>query len=239
MTSRFTGIIKRRWLRGAGLIITLFAVTVIGTRLWGNYVEVSISRLGRSALVLAARVVPGYVDLLHHNIGKGTPDQYLEGPFTIYSMFWILGPLLLIAWLRKSIKIQRRRVRAGQEKEHALTEGESGKGSPGHAARLDLLKRASLWCLLPLWIIMAADKTSDYFEAKYVRKASTWVERSIEILAPHLEHQVILELRADYRAIDDAATFYALERRIKSAGEKVGAHLPWFASIQKRNPIDR
>jgi hypothetical protein len=67
----------------------------------------------------------------------------------------------------------------------------------------------------------------------YTRNASTFVERSIEILAPTIPQDKVLDLRSKYRSVDNAQKFYQLHDELRALAEDKGVKLPRF------NPIKR
>ena len=62
----------------------------------------------------------------------------------------------------------------------------------------------------------------------YTNTAVTYTERSLEIIAPYISSEERLELRSHYRAVTDAASFYAFYDSIKEIAETKEIELPVF-----------
>jgi hypothetical protein len=62
----------------------------------------------------------------------------------------------------------------------------------------------------------------------YNNDAIVFVERSIDILSPSLTRQEILQLRASYRLVSDASSFYELHDEIIDYGKTKSLEIPSF-----------
>jgi len=67
----------------------------------------------------------------------------------------------------------------------------------------------------------------------YTREASTFVERSIEILAPTIPPDKHLQLRAKYRSVDSAQKFYDLHDELHTIAKEKNVTLPKFTVIKR------
>ena len=71
-----------------------------------------------------------------------------------------------------------------------------------------------------------------FIQESYTRKACIFIERSIDILAPSLDNETILKLKAEYRSIDNANKFYALEAKLRLLEKEKHVKLPKFTVIR-------
>jgi hypothetical protein len=67
----------------------------------------------------------------------------------------------------------------------------------------------------------------------YTREASTFVERSIEILTPNIPPDRVLQLRAKYRSVDSAQKFYDLHDELQTIAKEKNVTLPKFTVIKR------
>jgi hypothetical protein len=67
----------------------------------------------------------------------------------------------------------------------------------------------------------------------YTRKAEIFIERSIEIVAPTIPPERVLQLRAKYRAIDSAQKFYDLRADLLIIANDNKVTLPQFKVIRR------
>ena len=63
---------------------------------------------------------------------------------------------------------------------------------------------------------------------RYNNNAVVFLERSIEILSPNYDTKITLELRAEYRSIENASDFYLLYDKIIALGNQKNIRLPNF-----------
>jgi hypothetical protein len=67
----------------------------------------------------------------------------------------------------------------------------------------------------------------------YTQNASTFVDRSIEILAPTIPPERVLQLRAKYRSVDNAQKFYDLHDELQALAKEKNVTLPQFKVIKR------
>ena len=87
--------------------------------------------------------------------------------------------------------------------------------------------------MLPLACFTLLLRAEDLIDASYTVRAAIFLERSIEIVGPGVDHQTLLRLRAAYRSIDNAKKFYALEDEIRAIVRGKDISLPEFKSIKR------
>jgi hypothetical protein len=67
----------------------------------------------------------------------------------------------------------------------------------------------------------------------YTRQAIVFVDRSIEILAPTIPPDKFLQLRARYRAVDNAQKAYDLHDELTTITKEKNITLPQFSVIKR------
>jgi hypothetical protein len=67
----------------------------------------------------------------------------------------------------------------------------------------------------------------------YTRQAIVFVDRSIEILAPTIPPDKVLQLRARYRAVENAQMFYDLHDKLTTIAKEKNITLPQFSVIKR------
>ena len=94
-------------------------------------------------------------------------------------------------------------------------------------------RKIALLVLIPSSLFITGAYAELGFRAFYIMDATLFVEQSIDILAPRISPAQVLELRAQYRSIDNAAKFYELEDSLRTFSQQSGATLTEFQSIQR------
>ena len=241
VTRRSTGHQKRaafgslRWRSGAGYLSVIFSRDVVKTETIKNVAGVIIlgaigsgiwSLAGEPALQWcvdifissAQRINDGYYDQLHQNIGKGLHESNAVFFRVLFSATLAMAVLILPFM---ALKIHRRAINI-----------ESGKlGTDGSELSISSEKRRAKYFFIftTIYALVAFPfMVSRIITQTYNNDAIVFVERSIDILSPSLTRQEILQLRASYRLVSDASSFYELHDEIIDYGKTKSLEIPSF-----------
>jgi hypothetical protein len=80
--------------------------------------------------------------------------------------------------------------------------------------------------------------TAHFIKNQYTQEAIVFTERAIEMVSPYLTQAEILDLRAKYRAVDNADKFIELEKSLRMISKNNGVVLPDFSSFAKATKKD-
>lgn len=212
--------------RSIKILAALFGTVLLGSfgsGLWELLLRQRVLWLGDKLLILVSAVFTGYLDVIY----GGVSPHYLESlaiwPYLLIWMGFTFGPWFLI-W---------RGTRSLRGMEHLLESPASSLDSkPPTLLELHKYRRVFIRIGIPLALLTSLFYSGMLLTDAYTIRAGSFLERSIEIVAPHVDDTQRLQLRADFRAIETAADFYRLEDRLRSIAKQAAIKLPDFNSIR-------
>lgn len=208
-------------------ILGVLILGALGSGLWELILRDVLFKLGNAVLSLLATLWGGYVDVLHHGIGKLRGDLLVVPIFATAIAVLVVGPWVLVYYLRRKVaNIEQRALGAPEPK--PLTEASFHN-------EIAKIRKMISWQFIPLVALFVAIIAIQVWQTQYTREASTWAEQSIEILAPNIGSQEVLRLRSQLRAVERANQFYLLEEKLREHAKHFSVDLPPFASIGKPN----
>ena len=194
----------------------------IGSGVWELFLKDVLHYFG--TLLLKCWALHFSAESLYKNIGIGKFDYYGLVPFVILSAFLIVFPWMMALQICRSL--------------NSIKDKMSGKKSDVD----NNTEKKIIWMVkyknyvIAYSMIMALLSliiySSIFYRAIYREDAVTWVERSIDILAPYVGQDNAIKLRSEYRSVDNAQKFYSLENSLKEQATKHGVVLPEFKSIR-------
>lgn len=217
---------KRRWLKIAGGIFGTIFLGAIGSGLW-EHMRDPVNLLFSSAALMVDRVTGTYLDTLHSSIGNARQNEILLEvgvAFAVVMVFLnILGVFYLLR-LRKRLK------------ESDDDSADSKEASPRAGKKIleitgNLMTGKPFFMLLLPAVFNVLAYSNGLFADGYRLGAITWIERSIEIVHPHISDSEFLLLRAQYRAIHNAKSFYELQASIIHYAVQFQVNLPQFKAL--------
>jgi len=241
----------------AGIII----LSVVAN-LFTDLLKGTTSFLLNAILQILTLLFRSYVETIHSEIGEARSDGLLKTLYVVvfvfgfYALFRFPRGLIL-----QSRRYEQERENYQEQVEVCKSEmkrlAESGGDVPvtedGSKTTTELLKERieHLLNVAELSNRSAVSYKRDAFELltgiflillwvfgglignAYTRSASTFVERSIEILAPTIPPEKVLQLRAEYRSVDSARKFYELHDVLQTIAKEKNVTLPKFTVIKR------
>lgn len=198
----------------------------LGGGVWELFMKPIFEWSGNLFLTSMSYVFQGYSNILHSNIGKG-PQTYIHSIAVLLLFFFISG-LWLVIFIYTTTLMQHKEKPQAQEQEHEKCETDAEQIPNEVQRRKNRLFRYKI----PISILITSFYISNMFEVAYSAKASIYIERSIDILAPKIPPEKVLDLRAKYRLIDNAEKFYALDSELKTIASETNSTLPAFTVIK-------
>ncbi|MEM9554504.1 MAG: hypothetical protein AAGC60_09605 [Acidobacteriota bacterium] len=200
--------------------LTAIFLGAVGSGIWDLLLADIVTWLFGALGTAVGKVFGTYFDFLYARVGRGLWGELSLLPFLLLT-FGILaanvGGFIYFIFLTRF----RRKMRTGMAKSPVTTMSILAFFSHGFG----------FWIIISVVIFNTLIYSHDILRTVYRIKAVVWVERSIEILRPHVDHSKFLELRAAYRSIDSAESFYRLHRDLEYVSSEVDVKLPEFEPI--------
>jgi len=198
----------------------------IGSGLWELVLARMLQAIANGFLAAMSHLFHGYVEILHRNVGKGPSGQLEILPYVVAVTVLIVGPWAMVFGVMSATRRLRRRVlRAANNQAEQIA-------PKMRLAEVERTRKRVIRLLIPTAGITSLVYLQDVIETGYTIRAARFLDRSIEIVAPVVDHHTVLRLRASYRAIDNAKKFYVLEDEIRAIARDKRLTLPDFKSIR-------
>jgi hypothetical protein len=220
-------------------IVIVILLGAVGSGAWTLIGEPLIQIFGRAVVRTISWFSATYLDSIYSEVGKGIYDKnssLLLSVFTgFFIAFWTIAPFEIhLRWKKLTNKILslERKLAAFR---NGIASPESNEQTPEQTladARRIGRKLRVFFLILVLWAPLSiAWEVSSLYRNIYSSSAVIYLERSIEILAPHLSDADLLKLRASYRAINRRDQFIALYSQLVATARANNVELPQFSPI--------
>lgn len=198
-----------RTIRFLGWAFVSIVLGGIGSVFANLFLQDFLTSLGTLVLQTIASVSSTYVDLLHQDIGEAKIDG-----LSIFSGMLLMILIIFFPWT--AIYIMKAKIR----EESDVSEFD---------AKQFFRKFLIIFTLVGVFITIMY--THQLITLIYERNACLWIERSITILGAYLDDKQLKILRSDYALIQNSASFYELETRLRQLAVQNGVELPEFTVI--------
>jgi vacuolar-type H+-ATPase subunit I/STV1 len=173
----------------------------LGSGLWTYIGDPTVGWLGEQYIHVAQRLNSGYYDYLHSDIGEGALIRATTKSALTASLIYGLIMMIFGFMLKYFHRMQ--------FNSHSL-----------------FSKAGGFIFFIAVVALLQAITLS--VKAGYNRNAVIYLERSIEILSPSNDEKTILQLRAQYRSIENANDFYTLHDSLVNLANEKNVRLPTF-----------
>ncbi len=173
-----------------------------------------LSCLGVTSLELANNLLTGFRYTLYEKVSDGAVISYLNLPAALTAIIFVMFPAFLLIRIIVRHLVYKRET---QEDQRQPDKGE--EELTGNHIRI------SISSILVIVYLFAA------FQYLYTAKAASFVEKSMDILAPHVSENKGLVLRADYRSIKDSKGYFSLYSELRNLEKEYSVVLPEFEPI--------
>lgn len=211
-------------------ILKILFLGALGSGVWSIAGQPIYDNASSLFISLAEKVYHGYYDLLHANIGKGYDESasvFIKG----FIEMFVTGMTLTLPVISYLLY---RKVSAIADGDISVSESKEKKTPEDRKKRV---KRVLVFsCIYPL--LFAPLFISNMITDVYRNSAVTFTEQSLEIIAPQVSNQEYIELRARYRSLKDAASFYSLHDSMLEIAEAADIELPEFKLARKHNKTE-
>lgn len=221
-------------------IAVVILLGAVGSGVWAGVGEPLFNVIGNAAVRAVSWFSSAYLESMYAEVGKGL---YERSAFSLHSSisglflgFWVIIPFHMYS-RRKSLT---NKVSAIRIKLKAIEDGipvpspheeEAPEQVLAEAERFAQKLTLFFWVVAVLSPLAATFQIAALYKNSYTSDAIVFVERSIEILAPHIEHESILKLRASYRAVSNRSQFVALHEELRSHAKAKNVELPTFSPL--------
>ena len=198
-----------------GIVATVF-LGAVGSGLWERFLAPVADWAARRLVAGSGRLATVYLDHLYSEVGRGLHEHASMLPVAVLAVIAVvfnIGGMLAFITLRLS------------------------------AGRLDSLldtlpsPRRLIGGRLLFWLLMAVATFNSlayseiWFAMSYQQRTVIWLERSFEIVRPHIAEARYFELRAMYRSVDDARGFFTLWQAMNTTASEHKVTLPEFKPL--------
>ena len=206
------------------IVIATIILGAIGSGLWEIFLAPIFNWFSDLFLRLLSSIFDGYVNSIYGEVGKIPIEKPGLLPFANIVVWVILLPwifIYLLYWKTNLLKSKIENPKSSQDL------------SPKELLiRLKKIRSRIFWFLIPMAILATLSYSHVLFETTHALKTAIFIERSIEIIAPSIGENQRLQLRADYRAIDNAEKFYILYDKLHELANAHSVDLPEYSPIR-------
>lgn len=212
----------------------------IGSGAWSLLGEPLIQVIGSGAVRLIAWFSTTYLETVYSEVGMGLHENSaltLQGLFTgAFVMFWVAIPIDTYGrWKRLSKRISLLKANIKAIKEGDISKVPPEEETPeeviADATRFTRQLRAFFGISVVVAPVAVTILLADAYRNSYLVSASVYLERSIEIVAPHLSGNEYLRLRASYRSITTREQFMRLHQQLVEDARINSVQLPAFSPL--------
>ena len=210
------------------VISGLLAVVIlgaVGSGLWDLALSPFLRWFVSVFVDAVSSVYTSYIDSLHGRIGAGFADYISLLPFVVWMTAFVLFPWAALLYAFRGLRQITAEITSLMKKANGETD-EKQVTPEGLLQRVVKLRKKLLIIAIPCCLVISLLYMSTFIEGIYTYKAGRYAQRSIEMLAPCVSNQMVLELRAEFRSVDSAQKFYDLDERLRGIAEEHGVVLP-------------
>lgn len=233
-------------------ILGLIILGISTSALW-DLMKGTSGVLRNAILRVLVFVFHSYVDIIHQDIGKADTDRSMMVGYALLIMFsytlsvctfYLIkhGPLVDIflvrikTWLENSesdTSISKEMPKSGEDEEDEEDETEQSLKEVENPARWSMKRIALMYFTLIMLVIFLLYGYVATFRDGYARAATIYIDRSIDIIAPSIPPDKVLQLRAKYRSVDSAQKFYELHEELQTLAKEKNIQIPRFTPIKR------
>ncbi len=219
-------------------IAVVILLGAVGSGVWTWVGEPLLNVIGNVAIRVVGWFSSAYVESMYAEIGKGQYERsatFVHGTIAgLYVIIWSIIPFLTYEQrnnLTKIITPFRATLKAAEDG-HPIqipVEKKNPKQVLADAERLARSLTVSFWVLAAVAPFAITFQVAAFYRSSYASEATVFVERSIDILSPHINSDSILRLRANYRAISSRKQFVALHQELGDLAKAKNVEIPAFS----------
>lgn len=200
-------------------ILGTILLGAIGSGIWDWVLADALSYVGIAVLRLFSAVFSGYLNSLYKEVGQGPMYPMLLSLFIMSFMLIVIFPAGAIMVVNKKINKLAKQKCEPDDKPKSVDE------------KLEKATKLFKFGLLPTYGILLVFVTLQIWQVLYSNSASSFVERSIDILSPYISETERIVLISEYRSISNSDDFYKIENKLNDLALKNAIKLPKFSSI--------
>lgn len=221
-------------------IAVVILLGAVGSGVWSLLGEPLIQVTGSNSVRLMGWLSSTYLESIYEDIGKGLQERsasLLYSSFSgIFVGFWLAVPFEIHSrWKRLTTKVSllKAKIKAVEENDTAilLVDEESPVEVIGEALRFARNLKILFWALVVFAPLSIAFQLTGLYRSAYTSTAVVYLERSIEILAPHVGSSEHLRLRAAYRSVASREQFLQLHQQLTNYAKTQNVVLPAFSPL--------
>jgi len=210
LSNEFRGSIIRFLVGAVGAVF----LGAVGSGLWERFLAPVTDGVVRALVAGTGRMSRRYVDHLYSDVGAGLHEYASKFPAALIMLSAVAISLVGIAFI-------------------VLARKKTVPPSPSlpTARKRFLDNRLIRSTCLAVAIFNVVAYSDELFALRYQYKTVIWIERSLEIIRPGIEERRYFELRAVYRSVEDARTFFIFWDALTHSATNTKVVLPKFSPI--------
>jgi hypothetical protein len=202
----------------------------IGSGCWELLLLPFLQWLSNATLSIWATIFSGYVEVLYKGVARDPKLMLLLEPVIFLTVILVVVPWTMLFWaVRLKSHLNTLQMRGEEEKVPIEDVNDSiTQRITNITGKYKFLVIATVL----LGIFSTIVYPEQYFRILHSINAASFLQRSIDIVAPSVGPSETVSLRAQFSSIDSAADFYALEDRLRNIADENSIELPEFKSIR-------
>ncbi len=225
-TKLYQTITSSRW--GKAVLVGLGTIFLgaLGSGLWDVFLRDFLNLLAFSLLKVIGSVYSGYLDSLHADIADGCVDRFSTLPHMIIVVFVCMFPWMAIWQLRRKARSYEAKYATPTQPHDTKTADEKVADTKKTVLKFTIIMSIFAVFITITYLVYAA-------RVEYASRGAVYLDRSIDIIAPHIPATDVLRFRAAFRSIKTTVDFHKLDSELKEIAEKAKVELPKFRSLGK------
>ncbi|WP_269517426.1 hypothetical protein [Alteromonas sp. BMJM2] len=185
----------------------------LGSGLWELLISDLFSWLSLTSLELASHIFSGFRDDLYKGVSDGAVVSFLKLPATLIAIAMVMVPVFL--FLRIFIL-------------SSFYQNDDEQAENGQSKKRFITSRRFLASTMAIIIVTYFSIAFRYI---YTAKAANFIEKSVDILAPHISVEKRLNLISNYKSIVDSSDYINVYSELRKLEKKHQVTLPDFEPI--------
>lgn len=225
MLNNFKGLILNRTkiISSAKWVLSTILVGALGSGLWEILISDLLSWFGLASLEVISYIFSGFRDTLYYKVSDGALVLYMKLPAMLAAIIFVSLPLFSLYKFGLRDRIFYTHYPTTKRYVTTVKNEDNSKGGFKKPSIINF--RVSV---LGAFVIAYAFLA---FSSLYTARAANFIEKSMDIIAPHISNDKRLNLIATYRSVNDSESYMVMYSELKALEKELQIELPDFTPI--------
>ena len=192
----------------------------LGSGMWDLFISDLFTWLGLTSLELASSIFSGFRDTLYEQVSDGAIVSFLKLPATLVAIALVMLPMILLLWNIINYVL----ATFDENEEEKENEQTVSNGQNSRSFTIRKLMISMMAIVVCAYVFVA-------FRYMYTAKAANFVEKSVDILAPHISVEKRLTLVATFKSVKDSEDYLHIYSELRELEKEHQVILPEFDPI--------